>query len=104
MATTVIHVRDMVDGDVYIGRAVPRKGLKASPWANPFRVENGDQMAAVFRFQRWLASGADPRALWILAHVHELRGKRLACFCKKAGQYVPCHGDVLKALADGEAS
>ncbi len=29
---------------------------------------------------------------------HELRGKRLACWCSP----LACHGDVLVAVADGE--
>jgi hypothetical protein len=34
----VVHVRDHVEGAVYIGRAMPRFGLPASPWRNPYKI------------------------------------------------------------------
>jgi hypothetical protein len=36
--TTVIHVRDMREGDVYIGRAVSRRKLAASKWCDRFKI------------------------------------------------------------------
>ena len=38
MTTRVVHVNDNVPGAVYIGRAVPRRGIKASKWANPYKI------------------------------------------------------------------
>jgi len=56
-------------------------------------------------FQDWLAGtqhhDVEPdRRLKILARVHTLRGMRLGCYCAP----LPCHGDVLARLADGEAA
>lgn len=38
MTTRVVHINDNIEGAVYVGRAVPRRGIKASKWANPFRI------------------------------------------------------------------
>jgi len=34
---------------------------------------------------------------WVLKHIHELRGKNLACWCEVTD---PCHGDTLLELAN----
>jgi len=65
----------------------------------PGRFGNPFQTAAEFR--SWLAGETDQpelnqRRQWILEHVHELRGKLLACFCS---QDQDCHADVLCELA-----
>lgn len=71
-------------------------------WGNPFPVVNGDNRTAVDRFERWLANGGAPelerQRQWILDHVHELRGRMVACSCALDE---PCHGDVLIRRADG---
>ena len=99
--TRVIHFRDWDRSDpnsVYIGRAVPRKGLKASPWANPFRVhEDRNHRDCVLVFRIWSGASLDPEAVWIREHVHELRGKTLVCWCKPDH---PCHGDALAEMAE----
>lgn len=100
----VVHVNDNVEGAVYIGRAMPRKGLKASPFANPFRVEEwGRDMAlAAFRdqFLDRLRSGViDVEALI------DLRDRPLACWCRHDGEPRAeanrCHGDFILNLLDG---
>lgn len=104
MTTTVIHVRDMREGDIYIGRAMPRKRLAGSRWANPYRV-NRDQPRerAIALYRLYLAECPD-----LLAALPELRGRRLACWCAPRGTTLTaadplvCHGQVLAALADGE--
>lgn len=73
-------------------------------WGNPTATADG------YRF--WLA-GLNPcwtaretldqtesRRLWILEHVHELRGKNVACWCRLDEA---CHGDVLLELANAES-
>lgn len=91
--------------DVYIGRRVGN-----SNYGNPFSHHNSSTLAsirtptrevAVAAFKEWLEGSrwADiepERRLWILAHIKDLKGKRLGCFCKP----LECHGDVLKELAD----
>lgn len=104
--TRVVHVNDRVEGAVYIGRAMPRQGLKASPFRNPFRPRDGD---AIELFITYLN---DPnRGRPLLAQLPELRGKPLACWCIHHGDPAPippdadpddfrCHGEVLKFLLD----
>lgn len=98
----VCHVRDMVErggdveGAVYIGRAVPRMRLKASPLANPHRIADPDDTAerreAVDRFERDLA--LDPE---LQAAARAVRGRPLACWCRRgaerASRATACHGD-----------
>ena len=54
----VVHVDDSVPGAVYVGRAVPRRGIKASPFGNPYRLGevHGDHAKAVALYRRWLAT------------------------------------------------
>ena len=44
LATTVVHVNEPGGYDVYIGRAVRRRGFEASPFANPFPLGIGQQL------------------------------------------------------------
>ena len=94
MATTVVHIRDS-DHDVYIGRASPRRGLSASPFANPFVIgRDGDAEDCVEMYRIWLY--LQPELMWKARRV--LRGKVLGCWCKPEA----CHGDVLAEVADGD--
>jgi hypothetical protein len=69
-------------------------------WGNPYRD------AATFRMmmERGFAGLLQPNDYedhchmqWIVDHVQELRGKTLACWCKKGK---PCHADVLIEFAN----
>ncbi len=41
--------------DVYIGRANPRSGLKASPWANPLKIrKDGAREEVMGKYRSWL--------------------------------------------------
>lgn len=87
----------MPEGSVYVGR--PTK------WGNPLF---GDPCA----FRAWLVGNVTPwttaegawlleqQRSWILSHIHELRGKDLACWCPPGAS---CHADVLLELANQEA-
>jgi hypothetical protein len=47
------------EGAVYIGRASPRSGLRASKWANPFMIErDGARDEVIDMYERWLRDGA----------------------------------------------
>ena len=75
---------------------------RTTRWGNPYRVEGPTVEAdAVQLFREWL-TGEWPelqmRRDWCLLHLHELRGKDLACWCKPGD---PCHADVLLELANG---
>ena len=70
-------------------------------WGNPFDwQELGSKKAATDLYRAWLIGDIDEyhaRRDWILAHIHELRGKDLCCWCKPDE---PCHADVLIELAN----
>jgi hypothetical protein len=78
---------------------------RPTKWGNPFALGLLIPPREAARYyDEWLDGVAyrkiEPeRRRWILAHVHELRGKRLACWCKPG---VPCHADVLMELANKE--
>lgn len=77
--------------DIYIGRP--------SKWGNPFshlpstlaQFKVNSRAEAVERFREWIQTQPE-----LLADLHELKGKRLGCFCKPQS----CHGDILAELAD----
>jgi hypothetical protein len=94
------------------------KVARPGKWGNPFTVsgaiESGYATEATAHqfvvecFADWLAGGCQGRDWWqgpesearreaILDALPELRGKNVACFCKEG---LPCHGDVLIALAN----
>jgi hypothetical protein len=87
---------------------------RPSKWGNPFTVADARgagyegtpaQLRArcVDEFRAWLRdpervwSGGTPRAEWILAHLDELRGHDLGCWCPLDQ---PCHADVLLEMAN----
>lgn len=85
MTTTVTHIKNGYD--VYIGR--PGK------WGNPFVLRDEVHRAALIaHYKKWLLT--QPQ---LLADLHELKGKRLGCYCAPRA----CHGDVLAELADALA-
>jgi hypothetical protein len=83
--------------DVYIGRAVPRRGLAASKWANPYPLRReGDRLDVIARYEHEHL----PTHPELIAALPELRGKVLGCWCAPKA----CHGDVLLRLAnEGDA-
>lgn len=106
MTTRVIHVDDMPNHPdaVYIGRANPRRGLKASKWANRYKIgRDGTRAEVIGKYWYDLMHG-DKRHL--LAELSELRGRPIACWCRHDGEeWVSseangCHGDVLAALVN----
>ena len=105
--TYVVHVRDVLarlraiaelkvpsPSVIYIGRANARFGLKASIWANPFKVDDHGRDAALARYREYITQRIESEPeRYDLA---QLRGKTLACWCAPE----PCHGDVLAELAN----
>lgn len=93
MPTTVANIAKE-PFDIYIGRASPRRRLKASKFANPFKIgRDGDRAQVLEKYRNYLRSRPD----LIEAARRELRGKVLGCWCKPEA----CHGDILAAVADG---
>lgn len=92
MATTVINIKSGQPYDVYIGRAMPRRGLPASPFANPYKISaQVTRDEAIRRYRIYLDLNPSLKDA-----ARRLQGKVLACWCKPAA----CHGDILAALAD----
>lgn len=103
----VVHVNDRVPGAVYVGRAVSRRGITASPFRNPFWIVSeteGDtglsreDAIAMFRVHMTLGEGRP-----MLSLLPELRNTpALACWCRHDGEdRTPeneCHADVLVEL------
>ena len=88
MRTTVVNLRDVDRNDpdvVYIGRP--------TRWGNPFKIgRDGDRATVIDKYRRWITS------MGLEKDLHELVGKRLACWCAP----LPCHGDVLAELAEAQ--
>lgn len=100
--TRVVHVRDAVPGAVYIGRPAPRRALPGSPFGNPHRITASQSRGrTIQRFGDDLTRG---KLRHLLARLPELRGKPLACWCRRDGEAwsldTACHGDVLVALLE----
>lgn len=71
---------------VYIGRG--------SKWGNPFVLGcDGGRSTVIQKHARWLADQHH-----LLRALDELKGRDLVCFCAP----LPCHGDLLKRLANSE--
>ena len=80
-------------GAVYVGRASPAYGLPASKWANRFMIgRDGAKEEVIKAYERWLRDERPD----LMAALHELRGKDLACWCAPK----PCHGDILLRLTN----
>ena len=93
--------------DVYIGRLPGAASIEH--YGNPFthldygkgQVRVASREAAVQAYEDWLAGTvwqnvAQKQRQWVLAHINELRGKTLGCWCAP----LACHGDVLVRLAN----
>jgi hypothetical protein len=83
---------------------------RSTRWGNPFRVGEDGAAEECVQLYRTLLGGrrsATSRAsleaqtaarAYVGAHLHELRGKDLACWCRPGD---PCHADVLLEFANG---
>ena len=104
MTTAVVNVRGRLaelQADprfVYVGRAMPRFRLRASPFANPFRIgKDGTRDVVMAKYPPWLLAQPD----LVERARRELAGKVLGCWCKNTGEATPCHADVLAEVANG---
>jgi hypothetical protein len=83
--TTVVNMRN----DFY-GVDITRRGQ----WGNPFIIgRDGTRAEVIEKYREWIMT--QPK---LLAQLPMLKGKRLGCHCTP----LPCHGEVLKELAEGE--
>jgi hypothetical protein len=91
MSRWVVHCKNE-HYDVYIGRAVPRSGFKASIWGNPFKLgKDGTREEIMAKYRAWLRTQPD-----LMARLPELKGKILGCWCAPEA----CHGDILSEFAN----
>lgn len=71
---------------------MPRQGIKASIWGNPFVIgKDGTREEVIAKYRAWVLE--QPH---LMAQVGSLRGKVLGCWCAPQA----CHGDVLAELAE----
>lgn len=85
MKTRVVHCKKH-PYEVYIGRP--------SKWGNPFVVgKHGKRGECITLYREWLFK---PEQEKLRKDVVKLKGKVLGCWCYPN----PCHGDILKELAD----
>lgn len=72
--------------DVYIGRG--------SIWGNPFKIgADGTREEVIEKYRQYLIENPE-----LVIHTAQLKGKILGCFCTP----LPCHGDILAKIANGE--
>lgn len=94
MRTTVVNIRydKNKENFVYIGRG--------SKWGNPYTHMKGKTKAqflvssreeSVEKYEEWIRQQPN-----LLSSLHELKFKRLGCFCAPA----KCHGDILVKLVE----
>ena len=92
---------------VYVGRAAPRKGLKASPLANPYRLSEKQAIGYGVRlctreeivglYRRYVLGDRDDAAVRaeldrLLALYREHGRLTLVCWCSPK----PCHAEVIR--------
>ncbi|MFZ1430584.1 MAG: DUF4326 domain-containing protein [Geminicoccaceae bacterium] len=83
---------------------------RPGPWGNPFVVGRDGTREECVQLYKMLLSGLlvltckaslgdqQEAARYARDHLHNLRGKNLACWCRLDGK--PCHADVLLELAN----
>ncbi len=83
METEVVNIKSS-KYDVFIGRP--------SKWGNPFFVGyDGTRDQVIQMYRNWITKGLGNH---LIHDLHELKGKRLGCFCFPQA----CHGDILIEL------
>jgi hypothetical protein len=85
---------------------------RTTPWGNPYsakpstlaRFRVGTDAEAIAGFNGWARTSSEPRAAWIRAHLDEVLGKVLGCWCAPLGGVTAddplvCHGQILARMA-----
>ena len=95
MSTRIVNLHREPLGDaVYVGRKSQRLGLAESLFANPYPIgQHGDRAEVIQKYRSWLLGRQE-----LVGRLHELRGRRLACWCSPE----PCHAGVLVELVDAD--
>ena len=83
-------IKQLMLGDLNIGRGSRQRSLKKSLWCNPFKVSEHGRDLAVSKFDHHLRTNQDLNdALW------QLSGARLVCHCRPGE---PCHADIIRKV------
>ena len=89
--TTVVNIRE-TGYDVYVGRPYM--------FGNPFEIgKDGTRKEVIEKFRKYFYERLRTDQKFRDA-VHDLRGKRLGCFCKP----LPCHCDVYAEYLNGQST
>lgn len=65
---------------------------RRSKWGNPFHITaTYTREQSIERYREYITSNRELKGC-----LHELKGKRLGCWCKP----LACHGDVLVSIVD----
>jgi hypothetical protein len=81
--TKVVNLRNE-NYDIFIGRG--------SKWGNPFYIgKDGTRKEVIEKYLHYILEKQD-----LMDSLHELKGKRLGCYCKP----LKCHGDILIDLIE----
>ena len=98
---TVVNIKFCPDfnpklnpNDIYIGRFHRSKYgfYPRSKWHNPFRIDkDGTRDEVIAMYKSYIFHNP-----LLVSSLHELKDKRLGCWCKPE----PCHGEVLVELID----
>lgn len=89
--TRVVHMRDRMN---FVAKDFVRID-RTGKWGNPLKIGvHGDRAVVIEGYRQYLI--AFPQI--VEAARRELKGKILGCWCKP----LPCHGDILARVADGE--
>jgi uracil-DNA glycosylase len=105
METKIVHCKQE-KFNYYIGRK-HRDFPEGSIFGNPLIIgRDGDRETVIRKYRKWLLGslvieGAEPPQI---SRVRALHGHTLSCWCKtKKAPDTPCHGDVLKEIADAKS-
>lgn len=91
-STKVVNVR-YERFDAYIGRFNSSRGLRASIFANPFKIgPDGTRTEVIEKYKNYILRRPD-----LIIEARKLKGKRLGCWCRPEA----CHGDILVLIAEG---
>lgn len=88
----------MPPGAIYIGRAMPGKGLVASPWANPHRIAHDDDRPAALADYLGTLRGSPA----LLTALPTLAGQDIVCWCHPKACHGHVLGDCVAALPEGD--
>lgn len=99
MSSYVCHVNENIPGAVYIGRNVPRRGLRCCGLQNPFVVKDFGRERAIEMYRESRITIIKRGTPQFIDALIEARDKPLACWCRKSTDDAPaCHGDVILEL------